>query len=404
MSDTSPWQSPDSSSPDGSQPLAPPAPSSAYAPGSAPAAASATPQYATPAPGWTPPPKPGLIPLRPLGLGTILGASLMVLRRNPRPTFGLALLIMSLVSVGSLVLVGIVTFSGIERTLSASDADAAAIEAGAAAGAILAGLFAVGLSLVGGAILQGIVSLEVARGTVGERLRLRGLWNAAKGRIGALIGWSALVMAALIVGVAIVAGVAVLLFALGDTAGIVFGVLTMLGGFLVAVFLASWLGTFFAFVPSALMIERLPLRLAIRRSWSLVRGNFWRTFGILLLIIVIVNVVSSVVTAPVSFIGGIGIGLLNPTGNEEAGIAAFIAIYIVTIVVSVVIGAVTIVIQSAAPALLYIDMRMRKEGFDLELTRFVEARNAGDHSVPDPYLTLDSTPSRGNPVAPTAAS
>lgn len=403
MSDSSPWQSPDSSSADGTKPLAPPAPSSAYTAGSAPAVAPGTPgtppRYGTAAPGWTPPPKPGLIPLQPLGLGTILSASLLVLRRNPRPTFGLSLLIMSLVTVGSLVLVGIVTFAGVERTLSASEADAATIEAGATAGLILSAFFAVALSLVGGAILQGIVSLEVARGTVGERLRLRGLWSAAKGRIGALIGWSALVMVAVFIGIAVVAGVSVLLFTFGDTAGIVFGVLTMLGGFLIAVFLAAWLGTFFAFVPSALMIERLPLMLAIRRSWSLVRGNFWRTLGILLLIIVIVNIVSSVVTAPLSVIGGLGVGLLNPTGNEEAGIVGFIVLYIVTIVVSVVISAVTIVIQAAAPALLYIDMRMRKEGFDLELARFVQARNAGDLSVPDPYLTLDSSPSRAKPAS-----
>ena len=403
MSDSSPWQSPDSSSADGTKPLAPPAPSSAYTAGSAPAVAPGTPgtppRYGTAAPGWTPPPKPGLIPLQPLGLGTILSASLLVLRRNPRPTFGLSLLIMSLVTVGSLVLVGIVTFAGVERTLSASESDAATIEAGTNAGLILSAFFAVALSLVGGAILQGIVSLEVARGTVGERLRLRGLWNAAKGRIGALIGWSALVMVAVFIGIAVVAGVSVLLFTFGDTAGIVFGVLTMLGGFLIAGFLAAWLGTFFAFVPSALMIERLPLMLAIRRSWSLVRGNFWRTLGILLLIMVIVNIVSSVVTAPLSVIGGLGVGLLNPTGNEEAGIVGFIVLYIVTIVVSVVISAVTIVIQAAAPALLYIDMRMRKEGFDLELARFVEARNAGDLSVPDPYLTLDSSPSRAKPAS-----
>ncbi|MGJ8722161.1 MAG: hypothetical protein ACSHW9_09960 [Salinibacterium amurskyense] len=411
MSDNSPWQSPDSSSADGAQPLAPPSASSAYGTGAAPAIAPVAPgtpgapsQYATPTPGWTPPPKPGLIPLHPLGLGTILGASLMVLRRNPRPTFGLSLLIMSLVTVGSLVLVGIVSFASAERALSATEADAATIEAGTTAGLILSALFAVALSLVGGAILQGIISLEVARGTVGERLRVRGLWNAAKGRLGALIGWSALVMIAVIVGIAVVAVVSVLLFALGDTAGIVFGVLTMIAGFLVALFLAAWLGTFFAFVPSALMIERLPLRLAISRSWSLVRGNFWRTFGILLLILVIVNVVSSVVTTPLSVLGGLGAGLLNPTGNEEAGFVAFLVIYIVTIVLSVVIGAVTIVIQSAAPALLYIDMRMRKEGFDLELARFVEARNFGDHSVPDPYLTLNSTPSRAQPAVPNAAS
>ncbi len=42
--------------------------------------------------------------------------------------------------------------------------------------------------------------------------------------------------------------------------------------------------------------------------------------------------------------------------------------------------------QSSATALIYIDLRMRKEGLDVELVRFVEARQAGDASVPDPYL------------------
>jgi len=393
VSDNSPWQSPDSSANNSGPGI--------YAP---PAATTPAPQYGTPAPSWTPPPKPGLIPLRPLGLGTILSASFMVLRRNPRPIFGLALLIMGIVTVASLILVGIVTFSGIDRSLSASAEDAATIEAGAIVGVALTALFAVALSVVGASILQGIVSLEVARGAVGERLRLRGLWNAAKGRLWALIGWSALVAIATLMLFAIVALVAALLFALGDTAGIVSGVLAVIFGILVSVALMVWLGTFFALVPSALMIERLPLLRAIGRSWSLVSGSFWRTFGILALITVIVQVVSSVVTAPVSFIGGIGSTLLDPTGNAQVSSGLFIALYIVTVIITVGISAVMIVIQSAAPALLYVDQRMRKEGFDLELTRFVEARQAGDASVADPYLTVDSKAARSSQPSPYSAS
>jgi hypothetical protein len=264
----------------------------------------------------------------------------------------------------------------------------------------LTALFAVALSVVGASILQGIVSLEVARGAVGERLRLRGLWSAAKGRLWALIGWSALVAIATLMLFAVVALVAALLFAIGDTAGIVSGVLAVIFGILVSAALMAWLGTFFALVPSALMIERLPLRRAIGRSWSLVSGSFWRIFGILALIVVIVQVVSSVVTAPVSFIGGIGSTLLDPTGNSQVGSGLFIALYIVTVIITVGISAVTIVIQSAAPALLYIDQRMRKEGFDLELTRFVEARQAGDLSVADPYLTVESKAAHSRQPSP----
>jgi len=62
--------------------------------------AYAEPSYAAPgtypptAPGgWTPPPKPGLLPLRPLGFGTLLWAPFRTLRRNPAATFGSGLVV-----------------------------------------------------------------------------------------------------------------------------------------------------------------------------------------------------------------------------------------------------------------------------------------------------------------------
>ncbi|MGV8876557.1 MAG: hypothetical protein ACOH1K_03480 [Rhodoglobus sp.] len=378
MSNNSPWQSPDTVA-GNTQQQAP------------------SPHNAQP---WTAPPAPGLVPLRPMTLATILTGSLLVLRRNPRPIFGLALVIMGIISVASLILIGVITFSGIERTLSANEADASTIEVGAIAGSVLAALLATTLTLIGASILQGIVSLEVARGTLGEKLPLRGLWNAARGRLWALVGWSGLVALATFVGILVIVVVTVLLFSIGGTIGIVFGVLAIIVSVLGGAVIMAWLGTFFALVPSALMIERLSLGRAIRRSWSLVSGNFWRTFGILALITVIVQAVSSVVSVPISLIGGMGTALVNPTGNTDVGVASFIGIYLVTIIISVAIGAITIIIQSAAPALLYIDLRMRSEGFDLELTRFVDDRHAGNNTITDPYLTPTSKPVHTKPVSP----
>ena len=53
---------------------------------------------------------------------------------------------------------------------------------------------------------------------------------------------------------------------------------------------------------------------------------------------------------------------------------------------TLVVAAITSVISTAATALLYLDLRMRKEGLDLELTRFVEAKQAGSAGLGDPYL------------------
>ena len=336
--------------------------------------------------GWTPPPKPGLIPLRPLTLGTLLGAAFQVLRRNPRPTFGFALLVTGAIFLLTIAIVGLVSFFAISRTLNATGADAEALEAGSVAMIVLSALVPMALSIVATAILQGIISLEVARGTVGEKLRLRGLWRAARGRIGALIGWSLLVAVVILVAVAVLGVIIAAVIDFGGTAGVVGGVL--LGIFAVggAVVLAAWLSTKLCLVPSILMLERLPLRAALGRSWSLTRGYFWKTLGIQLLVAVIIQTVASVVSAPLSILLGFGAALLNPNGDNTGLIVAAVVLYLLTIILSVVFGAITAVVQSATPALIYIDIRMRKEGLDLELSRFVEARQAGDTSVADPYL------------------
>ncbi|MDO9590615.1 MAG: hypothetical protein Q7J04_05675, partial [Microcella sp.] len=96
--------------------------------GYAPAGGAPLPQ---PAAGWAPPPKPGLIPLRPLEFGTLLGATFQVLRRNPRPTFGAALLLNALVVIIAFGLTFGVTFWALDRSFRAAADDAAAIEAGA---------------------------------------------------------------------------------------------------------------------------------------------------------------------------------------------------------------------------------------------------------------------------------
>lgn len=387
MTDTSPWQPPADSGKDASAAPAPFAPPSGapLPPTPGPFTSDAPQPQAAPG-GWTPPPKPGLIPLRPLTLGILLGASFQVLRRNPRPMFGFALLVTGLVFFLVLVIVGVITFFAFSRIASAAPGDEATVTAGAFGLLLLSGLVGIVLSLVASAVLQGVVSLEVARGTVGEKLRLGGLWRAAKGRIGALIGWTLLVAAAVIVAITLLVVIIAVIAALGGVVGAVIAVLLGIGASLGAVVVGVWLGTRLSLVPSALMIERLPLRAAIGRSWSLTIGFFWKTFGIQLLVAVIINFITSIVSTPLQLVLTYGSLLIDPNGTDEGAIITVVVAYILTVVLSVIFGAIGSVMISATAALIYIDLRMRKEGLDLELQRFVEARQAGDQSVTDPYL------------------
>lgn len=370
-------------------PERPDVPGGAYGPaGGSPVAPTGGP------PGWAPPPKPGLIPLRPLDFGTLLWAPFQVLRRNPRATFGSALIVQSVITLVTLVVVGLVTFVALGRIDSASPAEREAVQAGSMAAIVLSALVPVGLAVIASALLQGVIVVEVARATLGEKLRLGQLWRAAGRRLWPLVLWAVLLSAAILLGIALVVGGTVLFVTLGGAwvgLGVAIGIL----GGLALIAAGAWLSTKTSLVPSLIVLERLGIGGAVRRSWSLTTGYFWRTLGILLLVALIVNVIAQVVTTPLAFLFSIAVSLVDPNAAFEAWIPS-IVLYVLTLFFTLVIGAVTAVIQSATTAVIYIDLRMRKEGLDLELQRFVESGRS--EGVADPYLGAPG----GQPGAPWA--
>lgn len=393
MSEDQNWQPPGGSLPPGSDGFPPPAGDPGAAPYPPPAGASGPgwtpypPSAGGWGPGWTPPPKPGLIPLRPLTFGTLMGAPFLLIRRNPRVTIGASLLVSGipraivsiLSSAGAALLLG--------RVAMAAAGYRQEISAGAVAGEILIAVLGVALSLVSAAVLQGIIVSETARACVGERLTVRELWQRCRGRIGALIGWSLLIVAAFAVAVLVLAVVIAVLIPLGVVGGILAG-LTGFFGFAAIVVLAVWIGTKLALVPSAIVLERAGIRHAMRRSWALSRGSFWRVLGVIVLIALIVGGVQEVAVAPISLVGTFSQILSHPTELSGAGAAAGTSLVtpatVIAALVGAAVGAILQVASAAAPALLYLDLRMRKEGLDLQLVRFVEARQTGEPAR-DPF-------------------
>ena len=66
-------------------------------------------------------------------------------------------------------------------------------------------------------------------------------------------------------------------------------------------------------LPPAIVLERQPVVPSLRRSRRLVNGAWWRTFGILLLVNIIAQVISGILslpfaalTCPVAYLGGDG--------------------------------------------------------------------------------------------------
>jgi hypothetical protein len=117
-------------------------------------------------------------------------------------------------------------------------------------------------------------------------------------------------------------------------------------------------GIFFAVKLSmtfaALVFERTGPFGSIGRSWSLTSGNFWRTFGTLLVVFLITFIVQLLLV-------GVITGILGASDSSE------IAVAIVLTLVNLLALAITYPLWAAVVSVVYYDLRVRNEGFDLQL-------------------------------------
>jgi hypothetical protein len=130
--------------------------------------------------------------------------------------------------------------------------------------------------------------------------------------------------------------------------------LGVLVGFLLFILPGVWIYVAWAFATPVLLVEGLRGRAALGRSFRLVKGRWWRTFGVLVVGFILAGIISMIVQAV--FLIGIVVGEDND------------ALVLVLSAIAGIVGlAVTTPFQAALLAVLYFDLRVRKEGFDLEL-------------------------------------
>lgn len=125
--------------------------------------------------------------------------------------------------------------------------------------------------------------------------------------------------------------------------------------FLVGVYFAiAWL-----FAMHVMLVERRGIGDALSRSRMLVKGHWWRVFGIGLIAVIIQGVIVSAFSLP-SIIAG-GSGMFNDPFSEMSTLASTLAT-IGNAAGTIIAGP----ILYCTATLLYFDLRIRKEGFDLE--------------------------------------
>lgn len=343
--------------------------------------------WQAPPPGPPPAPRPGIVPLRPLDLGEILDGSLQAVRTNPRAMLGLPAIV-----AGAYLLLSTLVESipgGLLRLGSPAglDTDATGPTSARRLDELLSASLPALVLLVVLALLYGIARTAVqscltwlvAEAALGRRHSIGGGWRAVRRLVPRLIGL-AVVEGLIVLGVSVVVG-ALAAGAVAAAAALLHGTARVLVIVVVALVLVLGWAVAVALVAVRLLVAapvlvlggRFPapdgtgpptVRRAVATSWRLVRGSTWRVFGILLVVSLIAQVVAGIVAVPV-----IGIGVALSVAGSVAGhpAAASLGSSTAGALGSLVGTMLGLPFVSAAVTLVYLDLRMRREGLDLAI-------------------------------------
>lgn len=305
-------------------------------------------------PGWRPQPpevKPGIIPLRSLGVGEILTGSFATLRRYWRPLIAVS------ASVSAVAIVALIPALLAARPLVKSYLTLAAVEPDESTSQFedltrsLAHEFLsfspwlilfIAVTFIAYTVIDAGSAVVTSRAVLGQDITPGEVLNTV---------WRAFPR---LIGLAFVAGISI-------TAGLV---LCVVPGLLLSV---AW----FAAAP-ALILEPASITGALGRSWTLVSGSFWRVLGIVLLVQVILGVAVQVISTPLSIISSVGlINGINISPPSDGQVQLILATYVLSIAIALFLYP----FASIARTLLYFDLRMRKEKLAETLT--IAAKDVG---------------------------
>jgi len=313
------------------------------------------------------------VPLRPLTVGDILNGAFTLIRRNPVATLGLAAIIQTIYGIAS----AFITWRELNaaHTLTSLPPQPTPAQLAHAAGQFFSTfipftLLQFALLFVFQAILTGMLTGALGRGLLGNKITIGEAWQIA--RVPAVIGVSLLVLLIVLAVWTPVAVITIVLAAAKITAA---AVLVGALGSIAALILTIWIWTRLTLAGPAVVLEGAGPVAALRRSWQLVQGSWWRVFGISLLALLVVILIALVLQVPFlivrSLVGG-GSGF-TPVFSPAAAAAPSMLGLAIGAIGSIVAATCTRPISAGVTVLLYTDMRMRKEGLDLALHQASQA-------------------------------
>jgi hypothetical protein len=315
--------------------------------------------------------KPGIVPLRPLSVGEVLDGSFSTIRRHPRIVFGFAAV---LAVIAELIRLGVgLALNNVPASLGSTsfststdngDTTASLNSFGSAATGAVVSLVVNALCV---ALLAGVVTGVVGKAVIGQQPDGREILATVRKR------WLGLLVVSVLAEVLpftplVLVGVGVVLGTVSTGAGITVGVL----GGVAALVLGPLLWGRLALAVPIFILERKGPGASIARSWRLVRGAFWRVWGLRALVTIIVSVASSALSLPL-----VGVIFASAVNGHTPGTIDLVLV----VIFGAVVWMVTQPLTAAALTLIYVDRRMRAEGLDLQL---VQAARAAATPTPAP--------------------
>ncbi|TDC45441.1 hypothetical protein E1281_30365 [Actinomadura sp. KC345] len=215
------------------------------------------------------------------------------------------------------------------------------------------------LSAYGILLLSGLLAPILGRELVGLPIAPRQAWRDARPRLGRLAATAAAVMVISLGALVLPLVPFFLLIAADVNPG--FAVLAGFLGFPIGIGLMVWLYLLYVLAVPAVVLERQTVGGALRRAVTLSKGRWFRTCGTLLLALLITVFMGFfALRIPFLFVQLLFFG--DSSGSEST--MGALAVDTVGRIVS---WSVVLPFDAGVIALLYMDRRMRREGFDLDL-------------------------------------
>ena len=309
--------------------------------------------------GWAPPPpapQPGVVPLRPLRMGEIMSGAIEYVRRYPRAVISISAAVGVAAAFVQLAFLGF-SAGDLDDVLTSDPATLTPEQ-------LLDLLITLGtLTAISGAVagvLQvlgtGMLAHVMGRAVIGRATTAGEAWTLVRPQILRLLAATILVSVLVSVAIGLPLAPGAALLAMGATES---GALALLTGSVAALALGVWVSFSLILTTVSLALEDCGPITAMKRSWRLVRGGFWRTLGIVLVGSIVGQAVGSIAAVPFSLVGSAS-GELTTAATFATAMAGMVT---VLVALPFVAGVTTLV---------YIDRRMRVEGLATTLNASAE--------------------------------